>query len=83
MGGQEQRVCLRVGGEIKAQYVRLLDVFVIGPLMIAGGYALDDRGSKLAGPALALTGVATIVYNGRNYVRVKKQLRLQRVGQIG
>ena len=53
----------------KSQAVRLLDVFVLGPGMI---YA-----SKFKGPpdwirfALLVTGIATIIYNGRNYLRIK------------
>ena len=53
--------------EVKAQPVRLLDVFVIGPVMIWGGYALDGRGNHLVGAVLALFGLTTIVYNARNY----------------
>ncbi len=80
--GSQQRVCLQLGEEIKAQSIRLLDVFAIGPLMIAGGYALDARGSQLAGVALAAAGIATIAYNGRNYLRVQRQLDAHRVGEL-
>ena len=51
---------------MKSQTVRLLDVFFIGPYMIwAGG--------KLKGPHRELMralGVATIVYNGVNWLRI-------------
>jgi hypothetical protein len=50
----------------KAQWVRVLDVFAIGPLMIAGGGALY-KDSKIAGSLLVLFGLATIFYNGRNW----------------
>ena len=80
---EPQRVCLELGEETKAQSIRLLDVFLIGPLMIWGGKALHDQGHPVAGPLLALTGVSTIYYNGRNYVRVRRQLEAQVVGQIG
>ena len=53
--------------DVKAQPVRLLDVLVIGPLMIWGGYALDARGSHVGGAVLALFGLTTIAYNARNY----------------
>ncbi len=53
----------------KAQWIRIADVVLIGPLMIWGGAALARR-SSLAGAALAGLGVATIVFNGRNWLRV-------------
>ena len=59
--------------EVKSQRVRLLDVFVIGPLMIWGGYALHDAGRSMSGPALALFGLSTIIYNGRNYHVVRER----------
>ena len=59
---------------IKAQEIRQLDVWLIGPLMMWGGLVLSGRSSKespLAGDALFLTGIATILYNYRNYRVVK------------
>jgi hypothetical protein len=58
---------------MKAQGVRLADVFIIGPLMVWGGIAAG-RQNSLAGTALALLGVGTIAYNARNYQRVRKGL---------
>jgi len=55
---------------VKPQAVRVLDVFVIGPLMIWGGLAAR-RSSNLAGLSLAGLGVATIWYNRRNWRRVR------------
>lgn len=50
----------------KHQYIRLLDVFFIGPLMI---YAASAKApSASVKNMLLLLGVATIVYNGRNYL---------------
>lgn len=83
MSDSGQRVCLELGREIKAQRIRILDVILIGPMMMAGGHSLFRQGKSFAGMALGAFGVATIWYNGRNYVRVKHQLELQRVGQIG
>jgi hypothetical protein len=54
----------------KTQLVRLLDVFVFGPLMILGG---RNQKSKYFGTALTLIGVGTIVYNGLNYLETAKQ----------
>ena len=70
---REGTIEVTTGEAIKSQRVRVLDVLVIGPLMIWGGAALADR-SKLAGLALALTGVATVWYNGRNYLRIERKL---------
>ncbi len=51
---------------MKGQGVRLLDVFFIGPLMFWAGAKLA-REHTVAGPTLAGLGVATSLYNGRNY----------------
>lgn len=78
MARGQQRVCLDLGTETKAQHIRLLDVFLIGPLMIWGGDALNRQGRSLAGPALAVCGLATILYNGRNYLAVDRRIQEQR-----
>lgn len=59
--------------DVKAQPVRLLDVFVIGPLMVWGGYALDARGRHVGGVVLALFGLTTIAYNARNYEIIRRR----------
>lgn len=51
----------------KTQEVRLIDVFALGPLMI--WVATFPGAPRLARTALWLGGLATIVYNGRNYLR--------------
>lgn len=53
---------------MKTQFIRLLDVFFIGPLMIWFAlYASIDPNST---PAILLivTGIATIIYNGLNFI---------------
>lgn len=55
--------------EGKSQFVRVLDVVFIGPLMIWGGLKL--RG--LGGYTLAGLGAATVIYNARNYLRLRGQ----------
>lgn len=53
----------------KAQWIRAADVLVIGPLMIAGGVALHRTLHPVAGWALGIFGVGTILLNGYNFVR--------------
>ena len=58
---------------MKTQDVRLIDVFVLGPFMIWAGYEIGkkkDLGG--AGMALALSGLATMYYNGNNYLRIER-----------
>jgi len=52
---------------MKAQNIRLLDVFVIGPVMVYATTQLGES-NKTLGALLKIFGVATIVYNGRNYL---------------
>ena len=56
----------------KTQAIRIADVFFIGPLMVWGGLAVRDQAKTLtaqsAGMTLAVLGVATVLYNGRNYL---------------
>lgn len=55
---------------MKPQEVRLLDVLAIGPLMIYGGAELRRR-HPVAGTLLALSGVATVLYNGKNFLEAR------------
>lgn len=64
-------------GELKAQTVRLADVFFIGPLMTWGGYKLL-REYRLPGVALGALGILTVLYNGSNYLRVESERRQER-----
>lgn len=58
--------------DVKAQSVRLWDVFLIGPLMIWGG-ALATPKQPLPGLALTLAGMGTIVLNGVNFRRIERR----------
>lgn len=52
---------------MKSQGVRLVDVFLLGPLMVwyaAGTRQMPDW----ARASLGVAGLLTIVYNGRNYL---------------
>tara|TARA_R110002110_G_scaffold107768_2_gene269512 strand:- start:780 stop:1031 length:252 start_codon:yes stop_codon:yes gene_type:complete len=68
---------------MKPQTIRLLDVFAIGPLMIWGGMISAKRAPVL-GYGLALTGAATVLYNGLNYVLTEQVRRhLEHTGSAG
>lgn len=57
----------------KAQGIRLLDVFLIGPAMVYASQAkeLDDF-TRLV---LLASGVGTVWYNGRNYMENERRLK--------
>ena len=49
----------------KSQLIRLVDIFLIGPLMIYASTLLQDVNTSLL---LAFFGATTITYNLRNYM---------------
>ncbi len=59
---------------MKAQAVRVADVLVIGPAMIAGGsvvykHAYDDGAGRALGAFLIFAGIGTMIYNGNNWLK--------------
>ena len=59
----------------KAQYVRLIDVLALGPFMM---WTSTCRGlPPWARTVMWWSGAATIVYNGRNYLRILEATRGQ------
>lgn len=60
---------------VKAQWIRILDVFLFGPVMIYGAYAARDLSPALR-LALGVIGAGTIVYNGYNYWRIEQAKQL-------
>ena len=69
---------------MKAQSIRLLDVVFIGPLLLYVARAAKAPGT-LVRVLLVVVGVATIVYNWRNYLRLRaiesqRDLRPRRYG---
>ena len=55
---------------MKTQTVRLIDVFALGPFMIL--MAAKARGlSPVEQALLGFSGLATIVYNGANYLQAR------------
>ena len=59
---------------VKTQRIRVLDVFVIGPLMAWGGMRLRHE-YPVAGSLLAFFGATTVWYNARNYLRVSEAVK--------
>ena len=57
---------------MKSQEVRLLDIFVLGPFMV--WYAAQKTTPPWAKAVMGLSGIATILYNGRNYLRASGEL---------
>lgn len=57
----------------KAQPIRLLDVAVVGPLMFWFGYT-QSRPPKSLRAAMMLLGIGTVVYNGKNYLAVQREI---------
>lgn len=56
---------------MKTQTVRLIDVFALGPFMIYA--ALKARGlSPIEQSVLGFSGLATIIYNGANYLEAQR-----------
>lgn len=59
---------------VKAQWVRLLDVIAIGPLMAYGGLRLHKE-EPVVGYGLMVLGVLTVLYNGRNLLKIEHDRR--------
>lgn len=59
---------------MKGQNIRALDVWVIGPAMIAGGsvvykHAFESGERRALGAFLIFAGIGTIIYNGNNWFK--------------
>lgn len=52
------------------QIIRLIDVFAVGPALIYAGTSCKDM-KPIIKIFLITTGIATIVFNGRNYLKIK------------
>lgn len=64
--------------EVKAQSIRLADVFFIGPVMVVGGVVLARKSNPFLGFVLAALGVGTVGYNYRNYLEIERRRRRRR-----
>ena len=58
---------------MKAQWIRLADVWIIGPTLILASYRLPQEHQVLK-KSLLVFGIGTIGYNWRNWSRVRRQL---------
>jgi len=52
------------------QKIRLIDVFLIGPGLIYISYL--QKKQVILSTAFLLTGISTILFNGKNYLDIKK-----------
>ena len=68
-------------GDVKAQTVRMADVFVFGPLMLMA--AFDRKPPKWLRAGMIIVGVGTILYNLANYLEVEKRQRAAGVANGG
>ena len=58
---------------MKTQLVRILDVVFIGPFMIYAAGKLKGKDKAI----LKGLGIATIIYNGINYINYEKAKKLE------
>jgi len=65
----KSRKTTRWTARVKAQTIRLIDVFALGPFMIWAGTQLEDDWARYL---MIAAGGATIAYNFNNFVRVAK-----------
>jgi len=57
-------------GESKAQYVRLVDVFIYGPYLTYLAFQNAYVFNIVEKIFLVFLGITTITYNGRNYLKI-------------
>lgn len=61
----------------KAQYIRLVDIWLLGPAMVLLG--VTGKPMKFTRVAWVVGGILTIVYNWQNYKRLEEARRAQSV----
>lgn len=55
----------------KAQYVRLIDIFLLGPVLLYLAATLPGA-RPLLRTFLAIAGAGTVYYNARNYLHIQQ-----------
>ena len=58
----------------KSQTIRLIDVFVIAPILIYAGVQYRKELPKWLSISLIVIGGATFYYNGKNYLETRKNV---------
>lgn len=58
-------------GDVKAQGIRLGDIFIFGPLMIYSAFGRNPPEWLKA--SMLVIGVGTIIYNTMNYAEIEKR----------
>ena len=65
----------------KPQYVRLIDVFLLGPALLYTATILS-RDRPLLHLFLAVAGAGTIYYNARNYLDIQRRIAEDTTGRM-
>lgn len=58
---------------MKTQFIRFLDVFAVGPMMIFA--ATEKEKTPLMRVGLVAVGLLTIIYNAQNFIITQKRQR--------
>ena len=61
---------MSANAESKTQFVRLLDVFLYGPLLIYIAFDQSNNLNEIIRFTLLLMGATTMSYNARNYLKL-------------
>lgn len=56
----------------KTQFIRLVDVFALGPFMIWAGMQHLPKGAR---GLMVVSGIATILFNAQNYIDNERGLK--------
>lgn len=54
------------------QNIRLIDVFILAPIMIRAGMKVKNR-SQFEKSFLVTAGIATLIFNGLNYITIARE----------
>lgn len=65
----------------KAQYVRLVDVFILGPALLYTASVLPPQHRTLRA-FLTIAGVGTVFYNARNFLRIQQLIAADTSGRL-
>lgn len=60
---------------VKSQQVRLIDIFILGPAMVYVAVNSKQKVPDLIRAFVCVSGVATTLYNGVNYIQLERLKR--------